>query len=136
MGWPGQAAFSLTCGSNSKRACNEACTTRMTTRINILVRTWARGNNTWRAVLTCIGLSLRELIREFKWQTLVLFKCCLLQPKVLDRICLRALPLTGSDAIFWVPLRTPMHDAVFVDFFDTGPHTKPGGLCRSRAGQL
>lgn len=32
-------------------------------------------------------MSLRELVREFKSQTLVLFKCCLLQPKVplLDR---------------------------------------------------
>ncbi|KAI9696233.1 MAG: late secretory pathway protein avl9 [Candelina mexicana] len=29
------------------------------------------------------GLSLRELIHEFKYQTLVLFKCCLLQPKML-----------------------------------------------------
>ena len=29
-----------------------------------------------------LGMSLRQLIREFKWQTLVLFKCCLLQPKV------------------------------------------------------
>lgn len=29
-----------------------------------------------------IGLSLRELIREFKWQTLVLVKSALLQPKV------------------------------------------------------
>lgn len=29
-----------------------------------------------------IGMSLRELIHEFKWQTLVLLKCCLLQPKV------------------------------------------------------
>ena len=29
-----------------------------------------------------LGMSLRELVREFKWQTLVLFKCCLLQPKV------------------------------------------------------
>jgi hypothetical protein len=29
-----------------------------------------------------LGMSLRELIREFRWQTLVLFKCCLLQPKV------------------------------------------------------
>lgn len=29
-----------------------------------------------------LGLSLRELVREFRWQTLVLFKCCLLQPKV------------------------------------------------------
>lgn len=28
------------------------------------------------------GISLRELIHEFKWQTLVLFKCALLQPKV------------------------------------------------------
>jgi hypothetical protein len=29
-----------------------------------------------------LGMSLRELVRQFKWQTLVLFKCCLLQPKV------------------------------------------------------
>ncbi|CCU74301.1 transport protein Avl9 [Blumeria hordei DH14] len=29
------------------------------------------------------GLSLRELVRQFRWQTLVLFKCCLLQPKML-----------------------------------------------------
>ena len=29
-----------------------------------------------------LGLSLRELIHEYKHQTLVLFKCCLLQPKV------------------------------------------------------
>jgi hypothetical protein len=32
-----------------------------------------------------LGMSLRELVREFKWQTLVLFKCCLLQPKVCSR---------------------------------------------------
>ncbi|KAH8804785.1 transport protein Avl9-domain-containing protein [Xylogone sp. PMI_703] len=30
-----------------------------------------------------LGMSLRELVHEFKWQTLVLFKCCLLQPKML-----------------------------------------------------
>jgi hypothetical protein len=29
-----------------------------------------------------LGLSLREMIHEFKYQTLVLFKCLLLQPKV------------------------------------------------------
>jgi hypothetical protein len=29
-----------------------------------------------------LGMSLRELIHEFKWQSLVLFKCALLQPKV------------------------------------------------------
>lgn len=29
-----------------------------------------------------LGMSLRELVREFKWQTLLLFKCCLLQHKV------------------------------------------------------
>ncbi|KLU85989.1 LAlv9 family protein [Magnaporthiopsis poae ATCC 64411] len=41
-----------------------------------------------------LGLSLRELVREFRWQTLVLFKCCLLQPKMLffgsrcERLCM------------------------------------------------
>ncbi|KAF2817419.1 uncharacterized protein BDZ99DRAFT_405068 [Mytilinidion resinicola] len=40
------------------------------------------------------GLSLREMIHEFKHQTLVLFKCCLLQPKMLffgshcERLCM------------------------------------------------
>ena len=29
-----------------------------------------------------LGMSLRELVREFRWQTLLLLKCCLLQPKV------------------------------------------------------
>ena len=29
-----------------------------------------------------LGMSLRELVREFRAQTLVLLKCCLLQPKV------------------------------------------------------
>lgn len=31
------------------------------------------------------GLSLREMIHEFKHQTLVLFKCLLLQPKVCQK---------------------------------------------------
>lgn len=34
---------------------------------------------------TYLGMSLREMIHEFKWQTLVLLKCCLLQPKVRRR---------------------------------------------------
>lgn len=33
-----------------------------------------------------LGMSLRELVREFRWQTLVLLKCCLLQPKVNNQI--------------------------------------------------
>ncbi|KAM0246802.1 hypothetical protein ACHAQJ_010094 [Trichoderma viride] len=41
-----------------------------------------------------LGMSLREVIHEFKWQALVLLKCCLLQPKMLffgsrcDRLCM------------------------------------------------
>ncbi|KAL1969395.1 hypothetical protein VTN77DRAFT_9588 [Rasamsonia byssochlamydoides] len=41
-----------------------------------------------------LGLSLREMIHEFKFQTLVLFKCLLLQPKMLffgsrcERLCM------------------------------------------------
>ncbi|KAM0373992.1 hypothetical protein ACHAO7_006141 [Fusarium culmorum] len=41
-----------------------------------------------------LGMSLRELIHEYKWQTLVLLKCCLLQPKMLffgsrcDKLCM------------------------------------------------
>jgi len=33
-----------------------------------------------------LGMSLREFVREFRWQTLVLLKCCLLQPKVGNRV--------------------------------------------------
>ncbi|KAL2177585.1 transport protein Avl9-domain-containing protein [Thermothelomyces heterothallicus CBS 202.75] len=48
-----------------------------------------------------LGLSLRELVREFRWQTLVLFKCCLLQPKMLffgsrcERLCLTQFSLVS-----------------------------------------
>lgn len=41
-----------------------------------------------------VGLSLREMIHEYKYQTLILFKCALLQPKMLffgskcERMCL------------------------------------------------
>ncbi|KAK3897674.1 late secretory pathway protein AVL9 [Staphylotrichum tortipilum] len=48
-----------------------------------------------------LGLSLRELVREFRWQTLVLLKCCLLQPKMLffgtrcERLCLTQFSLVS-----------------------------------------
>ncbi|KAK4226184.1 transport protein Avl9-domain-containing protein [Podospora fimiseda] len=48
-----------------------------------------------------LGLSLREMVREFKWQTLVLLKCCLLQPKMLffgtrcERLCLTQFSLVS-----------------------------------------
>ncbi|KAH8884862.1 hypothetical protein GQ53DRAFT_381232 [Thozetella sp. PMI_491] len=41
-----------------------------------------------------LGMNLRVLIHEYKWQTLVLLKCCLLQPKMLffgsrcERLCM------------------------------------------------
>ncbi|KAL2753457.1 hypothetical protein ACRALDRAFT_2110863, partial [Sodiomyces alcalophilus JCM 7366] len=41
-----------------------------------------------------LGMSLRELVKEFRWQTLVLLKSCLLQPKMLffgsrcERLCM------------------------------------------------
>lgn len=47
------------------------------------------------------GVSLRELIHEFKWQTLVLFKCALLQPKMLffgsssERLCMMQFALVS-----------------------------------------
>jgi hypothetical protein len=70
-----------------------------------------------------LGMSLRELVREFKWQTLVLLKCCLLQPKV--RLCFPEERGTegganhGADALLWVTVRAVVHDAVFSHFFDT-----------------
>ncbi|TVY68965.1 Late secretory pathway protein AVL9 [Lachnellula suecica] len=50
-----------------------------------------------------LGMSLRELVREFKWQTLVLFKCCLLQPKA-SSMWMQILEqrLTSADAFLWV----------------------------------
>jgi hypothetical protein len=53
-----------------------------------------------------LGMSLRELIHEYKWQTLVLLKCCLLQPKV--KLSLRLLKLVWlthlSDAFLWLEM--------------------------------
>jgi hypothetical protein len=51
-----------------------------------------------------LGMSLRELVREFKWQTLVLFKCCLLQPKVylLAFSSINKEMLMAVDAFLWV----------------------------------
>lgn len=48
-----------------------------------------------------LGMSLRQLVREFRWQTLVLFKCCLLQPKMLffgtkcERLCMMQFSLVS-----------------------------------------
>jgi hypothetical protein len=51
------------------------------------------------------GLSLREMIHEFKHQTLVLFKCLLLQPKVWTRdVWCKCPRLTVVDAVLWVEL--------------------------------
>lgn len=72
-----------------------------------------------------LGMSLRQLVREFKWQTLVLFKCCLLQPKVgflvvwvlnLEMQCSNRV----TDVIFWFEMRTTLHDAILFDIFNTG----------------
>ena len=45
------------------------------------------------------GISLRELIHEFKWQTLVLFKCALLQRKV-SKTCNAPGTLTQRGSIY------------------------------------
>lgn len=82
--------------------------------------------------LTTLGLPLRELIHEYKYQILVLFKCCLLQPKVtiIQKILYQVLILV--DAILWLPMRQIMHDAVFFDIPYTWSSAEAGGLCRSR----
>lgn len=81
-----------------------------------------------------LGLSLREMIHEFKYQTLVLFKCLLLQPKVCfslvqDQIDFNIYDL---DAILWFTLRETLHDAVFSDIPHTWTHTQLGRLRRSK----
>lgn len=83
------------------------------------------------------GLSLRQLIHEFKHQTLILFKCCLLQPKVLKcRFIFSIRSLKLLDAIFRFSLRTSLHDAVFTHFPDTWSHTTARRLCGSRVGYV
>lgn len=81
-----------------------------------------------------LGMSLRELVHEFRWQTLVLLKCCLLQPKVrLCILCCTAKPANVSaDAVLWLSLRETMYDAILPDIFDSRPFEKPPGLRGSR----
>ena len=55
--------------------------------------------------LTGTGISLREFIHEFKHQTLVLFKCCLLQPKVtVLRSGVTYISHPYLDAFLWVSM--------------------------------
>lgn len=78
------------------------------------------------------GLSLRELIHHFKWQTLVLFKCLLLQPKVLvSKLLCIYIVLTPIDAILWIPLRAAMPNAILSNFTHPGFAQASAGLCRS-----
>jgi len=102
--------------------------------INILVRIVTQYSSS--PILTLEGLSLRELIHEFKYQTLVLFKCCLLQPKVLGCRELSVWLLTGEDAFLRLAVRTVMYDAILVDFPHTGSYPKSSRLCGPRTGQL
>lgn len=82
------------------------------------------------------GLSLREFIHEFKYQTLVLFKCCLLQPKVHRMFPVNCYPLlTRADAILRVSMRATVHDAVLPYISYTWSDTKTRGLRRSGSGQ-
>lgn len=84
-------------------------------------------------LLISIGLSLREFIHEYKHQTLVLFKCCLLQPKVSSpQYRFLGFLFILPDAILWFSVREIMHDAIFVDILDTRSTTKVGGLRGSR----
>ncbi|KAK1808234.1 hypothetical protein LTR12_017408 [Friedmanniomyces endolithicus] len=69
----------------------------------VWVRVWRFQENLSREVVTgsreeedgqqYFGLSLREMVYQYKWQMLVLFKCLLLQPKMLffgshcERVC-------------------------------------------------
>lgn len=85
------------------------------------------------------GLSLRELVYEFRHQTLVLFKCVLLQPKVASQRShgWRIYPrLISIDAILWLAMRTAMHDAVLTSFACAGTTAEFRRLQRSRPQHL
>jgi hypothetical protein len=76
------------------------------------------------------GLSLRELIHEFKWQTLVLFKCALLQPKVSRQDVEGVHEIdTTSGSFLRFALRAIMHDAICPYFSDTRPYPPPTRFC-------
>lgn len=83
-----------------------------------------------QAILTYLhlGLSLRELIHEFKYQTLVLFKCCLLQPKVFSSLQLQLYPLTWPDVVLRVTLRASLHDAILTNLINTWTNSSPARL--------
>lgn len=68
---------------------------------------------------------MREMIHEFKYQTLVLFKALLLQPKVCPQVQRGELKLTSADALFRFALRTSMHDSILPDLPDTRPLESP-----------
>jgi hypothetical protein len=72
-----------------------------------------------------LGLSLREMIHEFRHQTLVLFKCLLLQPKVslISKIGPQRPLIIHLDVVFRYSMRTLMHDTIFPYFFNTRPYT-------------
>jgi hypothetical protein len=73
--------------------------------------------------LTMTGISLREMIHDFKWQTLVLFKSALLQPKVCTISLLGVYHADLVDALLRFPLRAAVHDAVCSYFIDTRPYS-------------
>ncbi len=89
-----------------------------------------------------LGMSLRQLVREFRWQTLVLFKCCLLQPKVRSCLFMDALiPICTKegvllDVVLRITVRTIMYDAIFAHLPDPRFASIPSGLCRSGFRQL
>lgn len=64
---------------------------------------------------------MREMIHEFKYQTLVLFKALLLQPKVCPQIQHGKPKLTPADALLRFALRASMHDSILPDLPDTRP---------------
>lgn len=87
-----------------------------------------------------LGMSLRELIHEFKWQSLVLFKCALLQPKVrsihLIQENIGTVELMFADALFRFPLRSTLHGPIRAHIPHPGSPSQPTGLCRPRTQQL
>lgn len=80
------------------------------------------------------GLSLRECIHEFKWQTLVLFKCLLLQKKMLffgahcERLCMMQFAL-----ISLIPgLLRELQDCSDPNFSTNEDNAKPAGGVETR----
>lgn len=87
------------------------------------------------------GLSLREIVHQYKWQTLVLLKSLLLQQRVSQTITRDSMSdtdrtLTAADLVFWFKLRVCLSSTVLSAVPDTRLGQEAARLCSRRNGYV